>query len=103
LPRFLGNPRLEIDHNGAERAIKDFVLSRRNFLFVGSDAGGKAMAINLSFVVSCKRNYINPVTYLTDVFSRINSMKTSDLDQLLPGRRAQEKANAQNNNSGMPP
>src|SRR3990167_9331592 len=84
LHRFLGNPHLDIDNNGAERAIKDFVLSRKNFLFIGSDAGGKAMAINLSFAVSCKRNKINPIEYLTDVFTRINSMKTSELDQLLP-------------------
>jgi transposase len=88
LNRFLGNPDLEIDNNGAERAIKDFVLSRKNFLFIGSDAAGKAMAINLSFVVSCKRNGLNPVAYLTDVFTRINSMKTSELDQLLPDRWA---------------
>jgi transposase len=88
LNRFLGNPHLEIDNNGAERAIKNFVLSRKNFLFIGSDAGGKAMAINLSFIVSCKRNNINPVAYLADVFSRINSMKTSELDQLLPDRWA---------------
>jgi hypothetical protein len=103
LNRFLGNPDLEIDNNGAERAIKSFVLSRKNFLFIGSDAGGKAMAINLSFIVSCKRNNINPVAYLTDVFTRINSMKTSELDQLLPHRWAQDKNHRQPDTSGKPP
>lgn len=103
LNRFLGNPDLEIDNNGAERAIKDFVLSRKNFLFIGSDAGGKAMAINLSFVVSCKRNNIDPIAYFTDVFTRINSMKTSELDQLLPDRWAQDRKNDQNSTSGVPP
>ena len=102
LHRFLGKPDLEIDNNAAERAIKDFVLMRKNSLFVGSDAGGKALAINLSFVVTCKRNNINPVVYLADVFSRINTMKTSELDQLLPHRWAQDKENLQTNTPTEP-
>jgi len=96
LNRFLGNPGLDIDNNAAERAIKAFVLSRKNFLFIGSDAGGRAMAIHLSFVVTCRRLNINPVTYLTDVFRRINSMKTSDLDQLLPDRWAEGQRQMRN-------
>ena len=51
------------------------------------------MAINLSFAVSCKRNGINPVAYLTDVFTRINSMKTSELDELLPDRWGRDNRN----------
>jgi transposase len=95
LHRFLGDPMLEIDNNPAERAIKDFVISRKNFLFVGSDAGGKAMAINLSIVATCKRNGINPVEYLADVFARINTMKTSQLDELLPWRWAESRKERQ--------
>lgn len=91
LTRFLKNPDLDIDNNSAEQAIKDFVLMRKNSLFVGSDAGGKAAAIHLSIMASCKANNINPVEYLTDVFSRINSMKTSELAQLLPNRWAKSK------------
>lgn len=32
---FLGNGRLEIDNNRAERAIKPIVIGRKNFLFMG--------------------------------------------------------------------
>jgi len=103
LHRFLGNPNLEIDNNPAERAIKDFVIARKNFLFVGSDAGGKAMAINLSFIASCKRNEINPVAYLADVFSRINTMKTSELDQLLPHRWHMNRKDHQIQTLSQPP
>jgi transposase/regulator of replication initiation timing len=91
LTRFLKNPDLDIDNNSAEQAIKDFVLMRKNSLFVGSDAGGRAAAIHLSFMASCKANNINPVEYLTDVFTRINSMKTSELAQLLPNRWAKSR------------
>lgn len=90
-----------VDNNEAERAIKAFVHMRKNSLFVGSDAGGKAAAIHLSFLASCKQNKIDPVAYLTDVFTRINSMKTGELWQLLPDRWAQarKESNIQANSS----
>jgi transposase len=91
LTRYLNDPQLSICNNAAERSIKEFVLCRKNFLFVGSDAGGRAAAIHLSFIASCNRNNIDPVAYLADVLSRINQMKTSELEQLLPDRwRPQE-------------
>lgn len=86
LTRFVDDPRLEICNNEAERSIKEFVLCRKNFLFAGSDAGARAAAIHLSFIVSCNRNNIDPVAYLTDVLARINDLKTSELEQLLPDR-----------------
>jgi transposase len=86
LTRYLQDPLLSICNNEAERSIKEFVLCRKNFLFVGSDAGGRAAAIHLSFIASCNRNNIDPVAYLADVLSRINDLKTSDLEQLLPDR-----------------
>lgn len=93
LVRFLDDPDFEIDNNGCERTIKSWVLVRKNALFVGSDAGGKAAAIHLSFISSCNRLGIDPLEYLTDVLTRINSMKTSELDQLLPDRWARNRAN----------
>lgn len=91
LTQFLKDPDLELDNNAIERVMKAFVLARKNFLFVGSDRAGKALAIHLSFVASCKRNNINPVEYLADVFSRINDMKITEIDQLLPHRWAKNK------------
>ncbi|MBZ0188468.1 MAG: transposase domain-containing protein, partial [Candidatus Obscuribacterales bacterium] len=84
--RFLEFPDLNIDNNETEQAIKGFVLSRKNFLFAGSNDGGSAAAVHLSFIASCNRNNIDPLDYLTDVFTRINSLKTSELEQLLPNR-----------------
>lgn len=84
LTRFLDNPDLNIDNNDTEQAIKGFVLGRKNFLFAGSNRGGSAAAVHLSFIASCNRNNIDPLEYLTDVFTRINSLKTSELEQLLP-------------------
>jgi transposase len=104
LARCLDDPDFDIDNNESERAIKAFVLMRKNSLFVGSDAGGIAAATHLSLIASCKRNNINPVDYLTDVFTRINSLKTSELDQLLPHRWAEiQKSKSHNNPLTRPP
>jgi transposase len=92
LTRFIGHSDLEIDNNASEREIKDFVLDRKNFLFSGSDRGGETIAILLSLIASAKRNNVDPRRYLTDVFSRINSMKVSELETLLPDRWKQSNS-----------
>jgi transposase len=84
LTRFLKNPDIAIDNNEAERAIKCWVLVRKNSLFAGSDAGAKAIAVHLSFIATAKRNGINPIDWYADVLERINGLKTSELQQLLP-------------------
>jgi predicted transcriptional regulator len=70
LTRFLKNPDIAIDNNECERAIKCWVLVRKNSLFAGSDEGAKATAIHLSFIASAKRNGINPVDWYADVLSQ---------------------------------
>jgi transposase len=96
LTRFLDDPDFNICNNASERAIKQFVLARKNFLFAGSDDGGRAAAIHLSLVVSAKQNGIDPLAYMTDVLTRINSLKTSELDQLLPDRWLKTHLNTSN-------
>lgn len=84
LTRFLKNPDIAIDNNESERAIKCWVLVRKNSLFAGSDEGAKAIAVHLSFIATAKRNGINPVDWYADVLSRINGLKTNELQKLLP-------------------
>ena len=84
LTRYLDDPDLCIDNNATEQMIKDFVLARKNFLFMGSDAGAQAAAICLSVLISAKRNGIEPWAYLKDIFTRINDVRTSQLEQFLP-------------------
>ncbi|MEP6468012.1 MAG: IS66 family transposase [Parafilimonas sp.] len=84
LTRFLKNSDIAIDNNESERAIKCWVLVRKNSLFAGSDKGAEAIAIHLSFIATAKRNGINPVDWYADVLSRINELQTNQLQQLLP-------------------
>jgi hypothetical protein len=41
LTRFADDGRIEIDNNAAERSLRGIALGRKNFLFLGSDAGGE--------------------------------------------------------------
>lgn len=83
---YLTDGRLEIDNNTAERAIRPLALGRKNWLFAGSQRGGKACAIALSLIHSAKAVDINPYDYLLDVYRRIMSHPINHLDELLPAQ-----------------
>ncbi|MBS2005350.1 MAG: IS66 family transposase, partial [Cyanobacteria bacterium SZAS LIN-5] len=83
---YIDHPFVEISNNASERSIKPVVLSRRNWLFAGSEHGGQTAAIILSIIESCKRNGINGFEYMKDVLTRFPSAKTSQVDDFLPDR-----------------
>lgn len=72
---------LEADNNFAERCMRPVALGRKNFLFVGSERGGKAAAIYYSLIESCKLNQVNPLTYMTYVLSKV---RNKNITLLLP-------------------
>lgn len=81
---YLEFPFVEISNNASERSIKPLVIGRRNWLFSGSEEGGKTAATLLSLIETCKRLDINPFDYLKDVLTRFPSAKTSQVDDFLP-------------------
>jgi transposase len=86
LRRYLEDGDLEIDNGRAERAMKPTALGRKNWLFFGSDRGGRTAAILNSFTYTCKDLGIDPFGYLRDVFERISAHPMHRLDELLPDR-----------------
>lgn len=60
----LDDGRLEFDNNLAERAIKPFVIGRKNFLFSDARRGAEASAGIYSVVTTAKANGLNPRKYL---------------------------------------
>lgn len=86
LSTYLDYPFVEISNNASERNIKPLVLSRRNWLFAGSEEGGHTAATIMSIIETCKRLHINPFEYLKDVLTRFPSAKTSQIDDFLPDR-----------------
>ena len=69
LTRFTEAGRLDASNNYAERCMRAVAVGRKAFLFVGSERAGHAAAIYYSLVESCKAYSVNPLTYLTYIFS----------------------------------
>jgi transposase len=63
LVRYTEDGRIPIDNNSAERAIKPIVIGRKNYLFMGSDEGGRRAAILYSLIESCRMNDVEPWEY----------------------------------------
>jgi len=84
LCRYLEDGRLRPDNNLAENAIRPIALNRKNCLFVGSERGGRAMALYMGLVQSCKNCDVNPWEYFDDMLRRIMSHPVNRLRELLP-------------------
>ena len=84
LTRFLEDGKLEIDNNRSERKMKTIVMGRKNHLFVGNEAGGKAAAIIYSLIETCRQNDVDPFLYLKDVLERVSTHPNSRIEELLP-------------------
>lgn len=85
LRRFLKNPKLALDNNYAERALRIIALGRKNFLFAGSSEHAQNLAVVQSIVSTCQLHDVNPYEYIRDVIIRIRGRQTDDpVDDLLP-------------------
>jgi transposase len=84
LQRFLDDGKIEIDNNAAENAMRPIALGRKNWLFAGSDNGGRTAANIYTITETCKINKINPQKYLAKVLSVIQGYKVKNIDELLP-------------------
>ena len=89
---YLENGHLELDNNTAERAVKPVAIGRKNWLFAGSEGGGKAMAIAFTLIETAKLNNVDPQAWLTWVLAQIADHKITRLDELLPWRCAAQAA-----------
>ena len=85
---YLDHGILELDNNSAERAMRSIAIGRKNYLFVGSQGGGKAAAIAYTLIETAKLNGIDPQAWLTDTLARIPDHKITRVDELLPWKHA---------------
>lgn len=86
LKRYTSSGYLSIDNNVSEQHMKTIATGRKNWLFTGSEAGGKTMAILFSVVSSCQRHGHDPFVYLRDVLTRLPGLPKEQLAELLPDR-----------------
>ncbi len=89
---YLNHGFLEADNNIAERAIKPVATGRKNWMFAGSEGGGKAMAIAYTLIETAKLDKVDPQAWLTWVLARIADHKITRLDELMPWRYAASAA-----------
>jgi hypothetical protein len=82
--RFLGDGRICLTNNAAERALRGIALGRKSWLFAGSDRGGERAAAMYSLIVTAKLNNVDPRAWLADVIARIADHPVSRLHDLLP-------------------
>ena len=84
--RFAANGTIDIDNDAAERALRAVALGRKNYLFVGSDAGGERAAAIYSLVGSAKLMGLDPQAYLRHFIERIANLQIDRIEELLPWR-----------------
>ena len=86
LESFLMDGRLEITNNRAERAIKEFVIGRKNFLFCTSVKGAVASQVLYSIVETAKANKLHPYEYLMFVIEELsqNRQTPEKIQDVLP-------------------
>lgn len=88
---YLDDGRLEIDNNACERAIRPFVIGRRNWLFADTPAGAHASANLYSLIETAKANGHEPYRYLRHLFTQLPAAtRVEDIDALLPTRLTPE-------------
>jgi transposase len=86
LVRYCENGELAIDNNAAERAVKPCAIGRKNWIFCGSDGGGRTAAVLFTMTSSAKRHGLDPFAWLRDVLTRLPLLRVthaSPTDELL--------------------
>jgi len=89
---YLDHGILEIDNNAAERAMRGIAVGRKNYLFVGSQAGGRSAAVAYTLIETARLNGVDPQAWLTSTLDRIADHKINRIDELLPWNYAQAGA-----------
>ena len=88
LEGFLADGRIEMTNNRAERAVKPFVIARKNFLFSDTSKGADASALCFSMIETAKMNDLDVYGYLIHLLSELPKLgekpETDKLKKLLP-------------------
>ena len=75
LKQYLEDGHLSIDNTAAERAIKNFAVGRRNWLFSKSIRGAQSSATVYSITETALLNGLKPYNYLTYMLERMKDRK----------------------------
>lgn len=80
---FLKDGALEIDNNASERAIKSFVIGRKNWLFCKNKNGAESSSIIYSIIETAKSNNLMVEKYLLFLIDTLSILETYDKSKLM--------------------
>ena len=96
LTQYINDGRLEIDNNRSERAIKPFVIGRKNWMFNVTTKGADASSILFSLVQTCKEHDVDVFAYFKYALESAPKCKNEqDVQKLLPYNVKPEQLAAQ--------
>ena len=72
--------------------MRAIAIGRKNWLFAGSERGGRSAAIAYTLIETAKLNGVDPQGRLTDILGRIADHKITRIDELLPWHYAASAA-----------
>jgi hypothetical protein len=64
--------------------MRPIALGRKNYLFMGSERGGKSAAIAYTLIETAKLSGVDPQAWLTNVLGCIADHKINRIDELMP-------------------
>ena len=83
LIRYIDDGLLSIDNNRAERAVKPFVIGRKNWLFSASTQGARSSAMLYSIIETAKANGLVPYDYIAHCLDHLCT-SPDDIKPILP-------------------
>lgn len=81
---YLTDPRIRLDNNLSENALRIIAIGRKNFMFVGHEEAGQNLAILQTITSTCRLHHVDAYEYIKDVLIRIQTHPASKIDELLP-------------------
>lgn len=85
LVRYLDHADMPPDNNRVENAIRPFAVGRRSWMFCDTQGGARASANLYSLVLSARANGLEPLEYLTHIYTQLPAATTVEhFEALLP-------------------
>jgi len=100
LMRYLEHGKIPFDNSAVERLHIWVAITRKNFLFAGSDTGAERAAIAYTIMSCCALAGVDPEEYLADILPRLaRGIRLCDAPDMLPARWKESRTPAEPNES----
>ena len=91
---FLKDGHVEMSNNISERAVKPFVIARKNFLFSFTSNGARSSAIYFSIQQTSRANGFDPKDFVITLLEKLRWNSTDEeLDKLMPWNMKKARTN----------